>query len=125
MFQAALVEGGLPAQDGEGDDAGKDGGGAVDDGHDDGVLLAVVGGFVVAGEGNEAAEPQAEEKKFWVAALIQALLANCSICGEVGVKASEDSGELRWETQGTQTSRGQGRREGRNWPAAHSQPGQA
>lgn len=61
LVQAALVvEGGLEAIDGEGDDAGKDGGGAVDDGHNDGVLLAVVGGFVVAGEGNEAAEPQAE-----------------------------------------------------------------
>ena len=61
LVQAAfVVEGGLEAIDGEGDDAGKDGGGAVDDGHDDGVLLAVVGGLVVAGEGDEAAEPQAE-----------------------------------------------------------------
>ena len=49
--------------EGEGDDDGKDGGGAVDEGHDDGVLLAVVGGLVVAGKGDEAAEPQAEREE--------------------------------------------------------------
>lgn len=47
-----IVEGGLEAVDGEGHDAGEYGGGAVDEGHDDGVLLAVVGGLIVAGEGN-------------------------------------------------------------------------
>lgn len=61
LVQAALVvEGGLEAVDGEGHDAGKDGGRAVDEGHDDGMFLAVGGGLVVAGEGDQAAEAQAE-----------------------------------------------------------------
>lgn len=64
LVQAAfVVEGGLEAVDGEGHDAGEYGGGAVDEGHDDGVLLAVAGGLVVAGEGNEAAEAQAKREE--------------------------------------------------------------
>ena len=71
--------------------------------------------------------PRPSEKKIWVAALIQALgLANCSICGEqLGVKASEDRvGEPQMGTPGTQTSRGQGRREGKEL-ACGTQPARA
>lgn len=64
LVEAALVvKGRLEAVDGEGDDAGEDGGGAVDERDDDGVPLAVVARLVVAGEGDEAAkaQPQREE----------------------------------------------------------------
>lgn len=60
---ALIVKGGLEAVDGESDDAGEYGGGAVDEGHDDGVSLTVVAGLVVAGEGNEAAEAKAQREE--------------------------------------------------------------
>lgn len=61
LLQAVfIIEGGFEAIDGEGDDAGKYGGEAVDEGHNDGVLLAVVGRLIVAGEGDQAAKAQAE-----------------------------------------------------------------
>lgn len=52
-----IVESGLEAIDGEGDNAGKYGGGAVDDGHNNSMLLAVVGGLIVAGKSNQATTP--------------------------------------------------------------------
>ena len=63
-LQAALVvEGGLKAIDGEGDDTGKDGGAAVDHGHDDGLLLKVVVVLVVAGKGDEGSKAQAQREE--------------------------------------------------------------
>ena len=44
------------ANDGEDDEAGEDAGGAVGEGDEDGVPVAVVGELVVAGEGDQASE---------------------------------------------------------------------
>lgn len=121
LVQAAfVVEGGLEAIDGEGDDTGKDGGGTVDDGHDDGVLLAVVGGLVVAGEGDEAAEPQAEREE------------DLGGCVDPGLRVGqllhlESQQGQDWRTPGgnprlpDQQGAG-GPERGRKLPMAHSQP---
>lgn len=64
-LQAALiVECGLEAIDGEGDDAGEDGGATVDERHHDGLVLEVVVVVVVAGKGDEGAKAQTQRKKY-------------------------------------------------------------
>jgi len=45
------------------DDAGEDGSSAVDDGHEDGVPVAVVPDGHVGGEGDETAERQTEREE--------------------------------------------------------------
>ncbi len=47
---------GHEANDGEDDETGEDAGGAVGEGDEDGVPVAVVGELVVAGEGDQASE---------------------------------------------------------------------
>ena len=47
-------------QDGEGDDAGKEAGGGVDEARDDGVLDAVVVELVIGAERGQGARPDAE-----------------------------------------------------------------
>ena len=48
------------AENGENGDAGKNGGGSVDDGNDDGVAHAIVGETVVGGHGDETAVTHAQ-----------------------------------------------------------------
>ena len=48
------------AHDGEDDEAGEDAGGAVGEGDEDGVPVAVVGELVVAGQGDQATEAGAQ-----------------------------------------------------------------
>lgn len=63
VYTAFVVKRRLEAVDGEGHDAGKYGRGAVDEGDDDGVALAVVAWLIVAGKGDEAAEAQAQREE--------------------------------------------------------------
>lgn len=62
--QAVLVvDGGLEPVDGEGDNAGEDGGPAVDEGNNDGLALKVVVVLVVAGKRYERPEAQAQREE--------------------------------------------------------------
>jgi len=54
---------GLEAQHGEHHQRGEDGGEEVDEGHQHGVEVAVVVALVVAGEGDDAAEAQAQSEE--------------------------------------------------------------
>ena len=59
VFQIVCLDIRHVTQDGEGDDAGKEAGGGVDEARDDGVLDAVVVELVVGAERGQGARPDA------------------------------------------------------------------
>ena len=59
VFQVVCLDIRHVTQDGEGDDAGKEAGGGVDEARDDGVLDAVVVELVVGAERGQGARPDA------------------------------------------------------------------
>ena len=60
MFQIVCLDIRHVTKDGEGDDAGKEAGGGVDEARDDGVLDAVVVELVVGAERGQGTRPDAE-----------------------------------------------------------------
>ena len=63
MFQIVCLDIRHVTQDGEGDDAGKEAGGGVDEARDDGVLDAVVVELIVGAERGQGACPNAEREQ--------------------------------------------------------------
>ena len=55
---------GFEAQNGKDDDAGEDGSGAIGDGNDDGVSIAIVPHRHVRGVGDDAPKRQAQRKEY-------------------------------------------------------------
>ena len=93
------------------------------------MLLAVVGGLVVAGEGNEAPKPQAERKEDLGGCVDPGLGVGqlLHLWGTVGGGKPVGTGWVnpRWESQALRSAGGGGPERGRNRSVAHSQPGQA